>query len=248
MIGCANKAFWKKKRKRPVLKRILPALLLALTAVGAAQAVELPADIEFSETRFDFGSAPEDFKLHHRYFMINRGFKPIRVDRAVSTCDCTRLYPSDSVADPGDTIFYDIWFDTKNYYGSTTKSIMISLHQPEQIDIEIPHHALISQWPLGLRPKPLSVMLLPNRESKKIAIRNHTKGQIEARLHDLADTTFTVELVKPKAGRDRDLEFEVHRSPELTKGTHRSNFTVAVTVGGVKEPLLITIPVKLVQF
>ena len=63
----------------------LIAMLILAPIVGHAK----DADVEVSESVYNFGHVGLDFTVYHRYVITNVGEAPLRIDSVRANCDCT---------------------------------------------------------------------------------------------------------------------------------------------------------------
>lgn len=196
----------------------------------------------------DFGHVGIDFAVYHTYSYVNESDNNIRVTKIDIQCDCTHVALYDSTAAPGDTLFFRTTFSTKNYYGPTARSFVVSLEGQAADEIEFQHRAIVGQWNYGLKPHPISLFFLPAHVSKKITIRNNEHTRISVSKHEQADDYYEVTIVQSSAVKGEQLSIEVVPRSDLGAGTYLSSFTIAVTVEGGSKPALLTVPVKIVKY
>ncbi|MCK4460635.1 MAG: DUF1573 domain-containing protein [candidate division Zixibacteria bacterium] len=226
-------------------------LLLILTsgAVGEpSEEAARPGRLVYSEQVFDFGHVGIDFMLFHTYYIVNNGSEPVPIKRVATSCDCSHIRTTDSQIDPGDTAFFHLDFLTRNYYGPTTKSATVELDDPEYPEVKFYYLSTIGQWYGNLKPKPFSLFFLPGAGAKNVTLKNRAFDQISWELVDCGDTTFDIDLVKPKAARGEILTIRVTPAEGLASGTYSSSFTLHVTTAKDQKPVILTIPVKIVKY
>ena len=215
------------------------AITSQLHSAGALTVVE-----EF----FDFGHVGIEYKLFHKFKVINSGSKLIKIDSINVTCDCSTVrYRKDSIK-KGDTLDFILTFDTKDFYGPVNRKFKIYLSVTEKTTISLIYLANVGQWMNGLKPNPFSIFFLPTHKKKTVKIPNKYFDKISLELERQYDNSFTVEIIKAEAERGEKLELSLSPNPELGKGTYLSNFTLKVITGEDEEATILTIPVKIARF
>ncbi|OJW95704.1 MAG: hypothetical protein BGO70_10655 [Bacteroidetes bacterium 43-93] len=81
--------------------------------------------IEFTETKYSFGTIKEGDVVKHVYHFKNTGTNPLLINNAVASCGCTvPSYPKEPVA-PGGEGDITVQFNSHNKDGHQQKNIMI---------------------------------------------------------------------------------------------------------------------------
>ena len=232
-----------------MLKNSILRLLFAVgfTIVFTSQLLSAEA-ITVVEEFFDFGHVGIEYKLFHKFKVINTGLKRVKIDSINVPCDCSAVRYEKEWMERGDTLDFILTFDTKDFYGPVNRRFKIYLSVPQKKTISLIYLANVGQWANGLRPNPFSVFFLPTHEKKTVKIPNKFFDKISLELERQYDNSFTVEVIKDEAEKGEMLEISLSPNPELGKGTYLSNFTVKVTIGENEEPTLLTIPVKIARF
>ena len=200
------------------------------------------------EEFFDFGHVGIEYKLFHKFKVINSGTKRIVIDSIDVPCDCSGVRYAKDLMEKGDTLDFILTFDTKDFYGPVNRKFEIYVSVPEKKTISLIYLANVGQWMNGLKPIPFSVFFLPTHKNKTVKIPNKFFDKISLELERQYDNSFTVNIIKAEAGKGEMLELSLSPNPELGKGTYLSNFTVKVTIGEDEEPTFLTIPVKIARF
>ena len=202
----------------------------------------------WSEQVFDFGHVGIDFKLFHTFYIANNGDTPVAIKSAIASCDCSQVSLVDSLIQPGDTAFLHLDFLTRNYYGATTKSMKVTLDDPEYPELKFYYLSTIGQWYGNLKPEPFSLFFLPGADGKQVKLANRAYDQISWSLRDQGDSTIRVQIIDAKADRGEQLTLTVTPADGLTAGTYLSSFTVHVITAEGQKPVILTIPVKIVKY
>ncbi len=232
-----------------MLKNSILRLLFAVgfTIVITSQLLSAEA-VTVVEEFFDFGHVGIEYKLFHKFKVINTGLKRIKIDSINVPCDCSVVRYEKEWMEKGDTLDFILTFDTKDFYGPVNRKFKIYLSVPEKKTISLIYLAHVGQWMNGLKPNPFSLFFLPTNKKKTIEIANKYFDKISLELERQYDNSFTVNIIKAEAEKGEMLELSLSPNPELGKGTYLSNFTLKVTAGEDEEPTILTIPVKIARF
>lgn len=81
--------------------------------------------IEFSETKFHFGTIKEGEKVKHSFHFKNTGSNPLLISNAIASCGCTiPSYPKEPIP-PGGEGDILVEFNTKNRAGHQAKNVIV---------------------------------------------------------------------------------------------------------------------------
>ena len=226
--------------------------LLTLGAIvalgGGASASDLP-DLRFTEDSVDFGCVAVDFKIFHTYKMVNHGKTEIHIDTVTPHCDCTQVRFVDSVVKPNDTAEFLMIFNTADFYGPVSKDVRVHSSDKKSPKLYTYYQANIGQWLYSVQPQPVSIFMLPVKDSRTGTLVNHALDRITVTDLVLDDPSICeVKLLKDDADKGDKIEYEVVAGPGLTSGTHLTNFTMTIDLHEEIDPLKITIPVKIVRY
>jgi len=231
------------------LNRISNVIFLAgLIGFTLTTSVSAARELDFAEAGFDFGHTGIDYKVFHDFLLFNNGEKPYKVDSFDVSCDCTEVKLSDSIVNPGDTVRFSLSFETKNYYGPTNKTFTIFTNYGALAEYKFYYQSIVGQWVGGLRPSPESVMFLPGHKPKTISIPNLLFDEISISKQVQHDSSFTTELLAPKATKGGNLLIRIVPGDHLKSGTHMSSLTIEITTGSDRKPVVLTIPTRIVKY
>lgn len=215
---------------------------------GATDNGKSPVKPTIKEQLFDFGHVGIEYSVQHRYTFENRTSDTIRILKITPLCDCTSAYPLDSIATPGETIQFNINFNTKDQYGPMNKEIIVTTDHNNLDSLHYYYLAIVGQWFEGLRPEPTALLFLPQKGPQTVKIPNNNFDIITLSSFTQHRDFFTVALSSDEANRGEFLTFEIIPKQDLSKGTYRSNVTVHIDKGEEYEKTILTIPVKIVVY
>ncbi|MDH4156357.1 MAG: DUF1573 domain-containing protein [candidate division Zixibacteria bacterium] len=221
---------------------------LALLIVLLTQSlVAAQAKLEYDAV-FDFGHVGIDFKVYHTYTLHNRGKRLVKITGLNASCDCTSLTKSDSLIRPRDSVLIHATFDSKNFYGPVNKSFRIYTDDPTTPEIQLFYVATVGQWFNGIKPDPVSVLLLPAHKSRRVTIPNRAFDKITLAGFETSNSHFDINVTRGEATKGANLELDVTPKSDLPKGTYRSSLTLSVGVPAEDDHITLTIPVKIVRY
>ena len=196
----------------------------------------------------DFGEVGIDYNLFHTFTIVNYADTAITIDSVTVTCDCSYITFLDSVLAPGDSVDIRLKFNTKNYYGPVSKSILIHSNSAVTPLVDLFYKATVGQWYYGLQPIPSSLFFLPKNKSKILRIANRQLEGASITELIVEDTFFTVTILKADGTKGESLKIEVTPLESLTNGNYMSNFRIKLETAEDLEPVYISIPVKIVRY
>lgn len=225
----------------------LVATLIAVAASGSALA-DSEGKLEYGDTKHDFGCIGVDYTGYYNFPIYNAGEEPVHILGAGASCDCSRVSVSDTIVNPGDTATIRLAYNTRNFRGPTTQTFTVETDNKQFPSITVSYSSMVGQWIDGAKPDPLSLFFLPGQKPKQVIIANPKFSEMKAKYLDQADTLYTVKLVEDEVGKGEDVEIEVAPRDGITAGTYDSSFRVQLNVTNIDEPIILTIPVKIVRY
>lgn len=204
--------------------------------------------LSYKQQVFDFGHVGIDFNVFHQYYFANPTDKPIKITDIEVSCDCSSVMQSDTLVMPGDTVYFVLTFNTRDYYGPTNKSFTVFTDHPDIPELKYYNMSTVGQWFQGLKPSNISLFFIPGRNSASIKIPNRKFDEISFGRIMPFDTTFTYNVVKESAETGEAIEIEVFPIQGLVKGTRLSSLTFEVERSGEEKPAIFSIPVKIVRY
>jgi hypothetical protein len=167
-------------------KSTLLACLLSAVFFGPSFA-ENPAEIEVVGATFDFGYVPYGVTVKQRVKLINHGDSILRITKLIPGCGCTRMSPDRWEALSGESLFVDLFLDTKKIgRGHFQKSPKINTNYPSVRRIETKMTGVASNQgdfplPVELSSKEI-VVNRKNPNSTSISIKNVSKDDLTVKL------------------------------------------------------------------
>jgi len=128
---------------------VLAVLLLAPeTPVPPSPASTAPAPrIAVEPASFDFGRVVPQRTLQRQFSVRNFGSADLDVERVSTTCGCTAALLDDKVVKPGGSAALRVSFETRNYSGKVTRSVLIRSNDPAHPTVELKLQATVIPEP-----------------------------------------------------------------------------------------------------
>ncbi len=203
--------------------------------------------LTYDEQIHDFGHVGIDFKIHHQYVFVNRTEIDIKITDVEVSCDCSSVNFRDSLVVPGDTAFFNLTFETKDYYGPVNKSFTVFTDHPLLPELQYFYVSIVGQWFRGIKPMPISLFYLPSKKSQIIKIPNKAFDEISLMSVSSSQDYFNTTILTEKARKGEYLKIEVFPHQELGMGTFQTTFMLGVKTES-DELVMLSIPVKIVKY
>ena len=224
------------------------AMILSGGLVILSTTILAEGGLRCDEQIYDFGHVGIDYQVNHDYKLNNAGTRPITIDSMKVNCDCSTADLSDSTVPPSGTVTVHLTFNTRDYYGPTSKSIELFTNDAATPRIELFYLSNVGRWIAGLKPEPISLFYLPGHKAKKVTLTNTQFESYTLEPAGTADELVSVSLAKTEVKKGQSSVFEVAVPENLGAGTVNTCFRLRAVVPDIKEPVFLTIPVKIVRY
>ena len=221
------------------------ALALCLSMGAEAQA---GAKLKMVEDGYDFGCLGIDYTVFHVFKITNDGDSDLKIDSLFATCDCSSVKFRDSILVPGDTGSFRLKFNTKDYYGPTSRTVRIVSNDSDQPVHLVKYTSIVGQWPYGVKPDPIALFFLPAHKSLKATLESPILDWLELMDVTPHDDLVEVDVSSRRVGKGGKIVLDVRPNTDLPGGTHHTNFRVRFKTPDGTPPLVITFPVKIVRY
>jgi hypothetical protein len=151
----------------------------------------------------------------------------------------------DSVIPPGDSSKIQMSFHTREYYGTTNRTIAINSNDPQKPVCEVEYSANIDFFHKLHTCDPKYLIFLPGQEPKEIKLVNQSEGSVEYNIETENDSVFFIDKMAGKIKSSGADIIKVAVNGNLKKGTYYSNFTVTYNT---TPALRLSVPVKVVRY
>ncbi|MEK7821989.1 MAG: DUF1573 domain-containing protein, partial [Planctomycetota bacterium] len=104
---------------------------LCNTEGGGATPGKIPR-LTVPESIHSFGQIYRGEKVRHHFLLKNAGEAELEIRRVRASCGCTAAEPSQKVVPPGGEAHVEVTFDSKNFVGKVTKTVMVDTNDPSE--------------------------------------------------------------------------------------------------------------------
>jgi len=127
------------------------ALAVALLAPSAQAPAPTPAStparpprIAVEPATFDFGKVRQERTLTKQFSIRNFGSADLAILGFSHTCGCTASLMDSKVVKPGGSATLRVTFETRNYSGKVTRSVLVKSNDPERQTVELKLEATVT--------------------------------------------------------------------------------------------------------
>lgn len=217
-------------------------MVLACASFAASTS---PSKISVDQDFIDFGYVPFDFNVVHIYTIYNTGKGDLILHKFVPNCDCTSVYPSDTLIKPGDSAEIKLMMGTEQYYGPNTRHVAVHSNDPVDSVILLEFHSNIGSYPKQFRINPISLFFLPGHTSKTVNLANFSGDDVDYKVILEKDSLLTVSPMNGEIETDKPTVLTITPKADIPRGTHETNLTILYDTD---DKTKITIPVKIVRY
>jgi len=166
-------------------------LILGVTTlmVFAAQGLRAAGAITFDQAEFNFGQIPVNSVASHTYWIHSTGTDTVVIDTVIPGCGCTTIPLSAKTLAPGDSVAFEVVFDSKGLIGSVAKRPGLKLRGDTTLQAVKFYASVVTKeeqyFPLAIMPP---VFTLPEIEAR-------AGDKFPFQLHNLSDEDVSISIV-----------------------------------------------------
>jgi Protein of unknown function (DUF1573) len=178
----------------------LMALLITLSMVLYSAKASAGEVVTLENTEFNFGQMWSNSFASHTFWIYASGSDTIVIDTVISGCGCTTIPLSKTVLAPGDSVAFEVLFDSKDLIGSVAKKPGFRLKSDSALySFKFYASALTKEvqfFPLAIMPR----VLAPREEAARsgrefpFQIHNGSDEDISISIVDFPAELFRFEL------------------------------------------------------
>lgn len=164
--------------------------------------------VSIPEATFNFGKVPQHVKISKTYWVKSVGDDTLKILTLVPGCGCTQIPLNDSVLAPGDSVSFEVIFNTQSYRGFVTKKPYLTTNAgTENVYVEFNAEILVDSTqfqPIHISPYKLDVSQFTVEPRRKASswIVNTSDKDLSLKMIDDSNKKFSAELPKVVKAKD----------------------------------------------
>lgn len=210
---------------------------LCNTEGGRATPGKIPR-LTVPESLHSFGQIYRGDKVRHRFLLKNAGEAELEIIKVRASCGCTAAEPSQKVVSPGGEAYVEATFDSKNYVGRVTKTVMVDTNDPSEPTHTLTLEAFILEEVVA---EPSRLMLDQIRQGEGLSLEVEVKSPtgMELKVSEAQSSSRALEItsIEKQAGGLYAIKLEVKKDSPAG----RFAGDLAVHTNSPRQPI-ITIP------
>jgi hypothetical protein len=100
-----------------------------------------------------FGQVYRGERVQHHFLLKNEGEAELEIHNVRASCGCTAAAPSQKVIPPGGEAHIEVTFDSQNFVGRVTKTVMVDTNDPSEPTHTLTLEALILEEVVAEPPR-----------------------------------------------------------------------------------------------
>lgn len=156
------------------MKYFLTTAFVALSLFGARAALAAPVII-VEQPHYSFGTILQGKKVEHTFVLKNGGDAPLLIKQVRPSCGCTAANVSSTTIQPGKKGEIRTSFNSTNFYGSLTKSIVVETNDPKTPAYNLSLNGTIIEE-IEVNPKQLNFGRMKVNTAKTMEFALENKG------------------------------------------------------------------------
>lgn len=208
-------------------------IAIAISLAVMSQTAWSGPKVSIPDATFNFGKVPQHVKISRTYWIKSLGDDTLRILTLVPGCGCTQIPLNDSVLAPGDSVSFEVQFNTQSYRGFVTKKPYLTTNAgTENVYVEFNAEVIVDSTqfqPVHINPYKLDVSQFTVEPRRKASswIVNTSDKDLELNMIDDANKKFTAELPKVVKAND-SAQITVTVKEEAIAGAFEQSITFVV--------------------
>jgi hypothetical protein len=190
-------------------------VLPAAPAVGSLPLKTSGAKIQFEQPIFDFGRVASGESVKHQFKVSNAGDQPLDISHVQTSCGCTTAGEWPHRLEPGQSGVIPVQFNSANFSGPVTKTVMVSSSDPTQPSVMLQIKGTV--WkPIEVTPTYAVFNVVPDsltNETRTVRIVNNLDEPITVSDLQCTNQTFQAELKTVKPGKEFEVVIKLAQPP-----------------------------------
>ncbi len=162
---------------------------IAMLLTFIAGNVTASGTITFDHAEFNFGQMPVNGASSHTFWIHTAGTDTVVIDTVVPGCGCTTIPLSKRTLAPGDSVAFEVVFDSKGLIGSVAKRPGVKVRGDTTLHSVKFYASVVTKedqyFPLAIMPP---MFALPEKEAR-------AGEKFPFQLHNLSDEDVSVDII-----------------------------------------------------
>ncbi|MDI6760377.1 MAG: DUF1573 domain-containing protein [Candidatus Brocadiaceae bacterium] len=190
------------------------------------------------ESIHSFGQMYRGEKVRHHFLLKNEGEAELEIRKVRASCGCTAAEPSQKVIPPGGEAYVEVTFDSKNFVGKVTKTVMVDTNDPSEPTHTLTLEAFILEEVVA-EPSRLTLGQIRQGEGRSLKVEVKSPTGMELKVSEAQSSSRALEItsIERQAGGLYAIKLEVKRDSPAG----RFDGDLVVHTNSPRQPI-ITIP------
>jgi len=208
-------------------------IAIAISLAVMSQTAWSGPKVSIPDATFNFGKVPQNVKISKTYWVKSVGDDTLRILTLVPGCGCTQIPLHDSVLAPGDSVDFEVQFNTGSYRGFVTKKPYLTTNAgSENVYVEFNAEVIVDSTqflPVRISPYKLDVSQFTVEPRRKASawVVNTSDKDLQLNMIDNANKKFSAELPQVVKAHD-SAQVTVTVKEDAIGGAFDQSFTFGV--------------------
>lgn len=190
------------------------------------------------ESLHSFGQIYRGEKVQYHFLLKNAGEAELEIRKVRPSCGCTAAVPSQKVIPPGGEAHVEVTFDSKNFVGKVTKTVMVDTNDPSEPTHTLTLEAFILEE-VAAEPSRLTLGQIRQGEGLSLEVEVKSPTGMELKVSEAQSSSRALEItsIERQASSRYAIKLEVKRDSPAG----RFDGDLVVHTNSPRQPI-ITIP------
>ena len=164
------------------------------------------------ESIHSFGQIYRGEKVRHHFLLKNGGEAELEIRKVRASCGCTAAEPSQKVISPGGEAYVEVTFDSKNFVGKVTKTVMVDTNDPSEPTHTLTLEAFILEEVVA-EPSRLTLGQIRQGEGRSLKVEVKSPTGMELKVSEAQSSSRALEItsIERQAGGLYAIKLEVKK-------------------------------------
>src|SRR3990167_7843048 len=164
------------------------------------------------ESLHSFGQIYRGEKVRHRFLLKNAGEAALEIRKVSASCGCTAAEPSQKVVPPGGEAYVEVTFDSKNFVGRVTKTVMVDTNDPSEPTHTLTLEAFVLEEVVA-EPSRLTLGQIRQGDGRNLKVEVKSPTGMELKVSEAQSSSGALEItsIERQAGGLYAIKLEVKK-------------------------------------